>query len=214
MTPTTVRALSPLVACSSWGVAGLLICNLASAGSIFTCTDGQGRRITSDRPIAECMDREQRELNASGSVKRVVPPAWTAQERAAIEDKQKTAEAQQAQQQDEQRRERSLRMRYPNQAAHDKARADALAQSDAVLQTMLARGAELDKQQTKLEGEMEFYRRDPSKAPAWLQKRLADNTLQHQKLHAEVEEHGKEKARINARFDEELALLRKLWAQP
>lgn len=214
MTPTTARALSPLVACSFCGVAGLLIGNLANAGSIFTCTDGHGRRITSDRPIAECLDREQRELNASGSVKRVVPPAWTAQERAAIEEKQKATEAEQAQKQDERRRERSLVVRYPNQTAHDKARADALAQSDAVLETMLARGAELDKQQTKLEGEMEFYRRDPSKAPAWLQKRLSDNTLQHQKLHAEVEEHGKEKARINARFDEELALLRKLWAQP
>lgn len=214
MTPTTARALSPLVACCFFGVACLLIGNLANAGSIFTCTDSHGRRITSDRPIAECLDREQRELNASGSVKRVVPPAWTAQERAAIEEKQKAAEAQRAQKQDERRRERSLVVRYPNQPAHDKARADALAQSDAVLQTMLTRRTELDKQQTKLESEMEFYRRDPSKAPAWLQKRLVDNALQQNKLHADVEEHGKEKARINARFDEELALLRKLWAQP
>lgn len=196
------------------GLIGLAVCGQVWAGSIFTCTDAQGRRITSDRPIAECMDREQRELNASGSVKRIVPPAWTAQELAVIAEKQKSVEAQQAQLQEEKRRERSLRMRYPDQATHDKARADALTQADAVLQAIQTRETELDKQQQKLEGEMAFYQKDPSKAPAWLHKRLEDNTAQHRKLLAELDGQEKEKARIDARFDEELALLRKLWAQP
>ncbi|HET7868163.1 MAG TPA: DUF4124 domain-containing protein, partial [Burkholderiaceae bacterium] len=32
-----------------------------SAGSgIYSCTDARGRRLTSDRPIIECLDREQR----------------------------------------------------------------------------------------------------------------------------------------------------------
>ena len=35
---------------------------------IFTCVDGERPRLTSDRPIAECIDREQRVLNADGSV--------------------------------------------------------------------------------------------------------------------------------------------------
>ena len=36
--------------------------------SIYTCIDAQGRRITSDRPIPQCLDREQRELSRSGIV--------------------------------------------------------------------------------------------------------------------------------------------------
>ncbi|HEX5805866.1 MAG TPA: DUF4124 domain-containing protein [Macromonas sp.] len=214
MTHTATRTARLIVAHSLGSLLGLGICSTAWAGSIFTCTDAQGRRITSDRPIAECMDREQRELNASGSVKRVVPPAWTAQERAALEEKQKAQDAQLALQQEERRRERSLRMRYPDQPAHDKARADALAQADTALEAMRGRGTELDKQQQKLQGEMAFYKRDPAKAPVWLHKSLGDNALLRKSLDNEIAEKEKEKARINARFDEELALLRKLWAQP
>ncbi|OYX12745.1 MAG: DUF4124 domain-containing protein, partial [Acidovorax sp. 32-64-7] len=32
----------------------------SNTGSIYTCVDRQGRRLTADRPIAECLDREQR----------------------------------------------------------------------------------------------------------------------------------------------------------
>lgn len=50
------------------------------AQSIYSCTDAKGRRITSDRPIAECLDREQRELSNTGTVKRIVKPVMTAEE--------------------------------------------------------------------------------------------------------------------------------------
>ncbi len=33
----------------------------AQQSAIYTCTDAQGRRITSDRPIAACIDRPQRD---------------------------------------------------------------------------------------------------------------------------------------------------------
>lgn len=42
--------------------------------SIYTCIDGKGSKRTSDRPIPECADREQRVLNKDGSLKRVIPP--------------------------------------------------------------------------------------------------------------------------------------------
>ena len=56
----------------------------ASAG-IYTCIDDRGRRLTADRPIAECTAREQHILNSDGSLRRVVPPTLTAEERAAHE---------------------------------------------------------------------------------------------------------------------------------
>ena len=91
------RGLSPRLVLSNV----LLALSLASGhawaqpaqqnGSIYSCIDSTGRRITSDRPIPACLDREQRELGKSGVVKRVVPPSYTAEERARL-DEQKKAE--------------------------------------------------------------------------------------------------------------------------
>jgi len=40
----------------------------------YTCVDSKGKKRSSDRPIPECSDREQRVLNKDGSLRRVVPP--------------------------------------------------------------------------------------------------------------------------------------------
>ena len=39
----------------------------------YTCVDSKGHKLSSDRPIPECSDREQRVLNKDGSLKRVIP---------------------------------------------------------------------------------------------------------------------------------------------
>jgi hypothetical protein len=44
---------------------------------IYTCTDASGRKLTSDRPIMECSDREQTILNPSGTVKARIGPVLT-----------------------------------------------------------------------------------------------------------------------------------------
>ena len=44
--------------------------------TIFQC-DVNGKRVTSDRLIAECVHKEQRELNVDGSLKRIVAPTLT-----------------------------------------------------------------------------------------------------------------------------------------
>ena len=59
------------------------------AQGIYTCVDAKGRKITSDRPIAECMDRAQQEISPTGTVRRVLLPPPTKQERAALEEKEK-----------------------------------------------------------------------------------------------------------------------------
>jgi len=40
----------------------------------YTCVDSKGNKRSSDRPIPECSDREQRVLNKDGSLRRVIPP--------------------------------------------------------------------------------------------------------------------------------------------
>lgn len=193
----------------------LLACAIAAASAqagIYTCVDAKGRKLTSDRPIAECMDREQKELNSSGTVKRVVPPAYTADERAQEEAKRKAEAERLTRAADDKRQVRALLARYPNQAAHDKARAAALEQVDAVIALIHKRNDELLKQKQEIDAEMEFYKKDPVKAPAWLKKRGDENNQQLTAQERRQSEQQAEKDRINARFDEELQRLRDLWA--
>jgi len=183
----------------------------ASPG-IFTCTDARGRTLTADRPIAECSDREQRELNPSGSVRRKVEPTYTARELQEREDRAREAAIQAARLTDERRRERALLVRYPNAATHDRERAEALSQIDAVTQAARKRIAELGEDRKKIDEEMEFYKQDPSKAPGSVRRRLDDNTQSVAVQNRFIGEQEEEKKRVNARFDEERARLKLLWS--
>lgn len=199
----------------AWGVLLLVVSTvaLAQGKGIYTCIDSKGRRITSDRPITECLDREQRELTGSGTVKRVVPPSYTAEERARIDAQRKADEALHARIAEEKRRDRALLIRYPNKPVHDKERADALAQIDEVISAVNKRAQALLDQRKDISAELEFYQNDVSKAPLWLRRKLEDNEQQVAVQQRFVVEQTQEKQRLNARFDEELVKLRQLWGQ-
>lgn len=197
-----------------WGVAAVCggLLGAASAQGIFTCTDSRGKKITSDRPIPECLDREQKELNASGTVKRSMGPILTAQEANEQEIRDKKAAEERARINDERRRNRAMLLRYKDQAAHDAERASALTQVDAVIQTANKRMEELAQQRKTLDSELEFYKSDPSKIPAHLRRRVnefEENLVAQQRFIANQQ---LEKKRVNDRFDEELARLKPLWA--
>lgn len=178
---------------------------------IYTCTADKGRAITSDRPIAECLDREQHERNPSGTVRRTIGPSLTAPERAALEARERQAAQKQARIAEERRRERALLVRYPNQAAHDKERAEALQQVDAVIQAAQKRVDQLLAQRQRIDAELEFYLKDPSKAPPELKRQAEDNTQSLNVQKRFIADQDSEKKRIQARFDAELAKLRPLW---
>ena len=91
----------------------------AAGGSIYTCIDRNGRKLTADRPIPECLDREQRELGPTGIVRRQIGPSLTEQERAAAEVQRRKEDEERSRQVEERRRERVLTARYPDKAAHD-----------------------------------------------------------------------------------------------
>src|SRR5664279_1280010 len=82
---------------------------------IYDCIDANGKRIRSDRPILDCKDKDQRLLNPDGSVKQVVPPTPTADERAAIEAREREASAERAARNDAIRRDRNLVGRFPDE---------------------------------------------------------------------------------------------------
>jgi hypothetical protein len=181
-------------------------------GGIYSCTDARGRTHTADRPIAACIDREQRELSPSGTTRRVIEPTYTAREIAEREDRAREAALQAARIVDERRRERALLVRYPNATVHDRERAEALVQIDAVIQAAKKRLVELAEDRRKIDEELEFYKADVSKAPGAVRRKLEDNLRSVTVQDRFVGEQEDEKKRVNARFDEERVRLKQLWS--
>jgi hypothetical protein len=93
---------------------------------IYTCVDAKGRRFTSDRPISECLDREQKELNPNGTVRRVRPPVPTEVELAAQEQKDRQLAEDRQREAEHKRMDKLLLARYPTPAAFESERAKTL----------------------------------------------------------------------------------------
>jgi len=182
----------------------------AQAQQIYTCTDASGKKLTSDRPIAECSGREQRVLNADGSVRRIVAPTPTAEERGEIEAREGKAAAERAARQEAVRRDRNLLARYPNEAAHRKAREAALDDARKALRTAEARIAALAAERKPLTAESEFYVGKP--LPPKLKNQLDANDAMVEAQRRLTQNQQLEVARIDKGYDIELERLRKLWA--
>ena len=182
-------------------------------GGVYTCTDAKGRKLTADRPIAECTDREQKILNPSGTVKAKVGPSLTAQEKADLELKDKRDAEEHNRAAEEKRRDRALLTRYPNKGVHDQERAEALSQIEAVVRAASTRLKELDRQRASIDEEMEFYKKDPTRAPAYLRRQQDENAQSQAVQRRFIAEQEGETRRVNARFDDELGRLKALWAQ-
>ena len=179
---------------------------------VYTCTDAKGRKLTSDRPIPECTDREQKVLNPSGTVRAKVGPTLTPVEKAELEQKEKREIEERNKTLDERRRDRALLSRYPNKEVHDGERREALAQITVVIQAAKNRLTELARQRVAMDEEMEFYKKDPAKAPAYVRRQLEENIQSQTVQKRFIEEQESEIRRVNARFDDELTRLRQLWA--
>lgn len=206
---------------SAWVTGGLVLLLMGAefaaaqpqgaSGSIYTCVDRNGRRLTADRPIPECLDREQRELSPSGTTRRQIGPSLTEIERTALESQRRKEAEERARVVEERRRERVLVARYPDKAAHDVERAAAIQLVDDVTATAEKRITELQAERKKLDVEMEFYKKDPNKAPMTLRRKMAENEEIVAEQQRFIAGQDQEKRRVHARFDTELAQLRKLW---
>jgi phage-related minor tail protein len=190
-------------------LAGSATLACAQTGGIYTCIDANGRKITSDRPIVECLDRPQDLRNSDGSVRARVPPSLTAEERAVAEDRQRRQRAIDAARKDAVRHDRNLLNRYPDEAAHQRAREAALEPLNQALKSADHRLVELQRERKLLEAEAEFY--SGRELPRKLKSRFDDNQTSIVAQQGATANHLAESDRINARYDEELARLRRLW---
>ena len=189
----------------------------AQARKIISC-ELNGKKVTSDRPIPECVNKEQRELNPDGSLKRIIPPMPTADELAAKEEKDREAKLEFAARSDAVRRDRNLMQRFPDEAAHRKAREKALDELRIAGKIYADRIAELLVDRKKLEDEKYFYKNErvDKPLPTQLQQKLDANEASLEAQKSLAQNQVAETTRITALYDTELARLRKLWggAQP
>jgi hypothetical protein len=205
------RLARPLLACL-FAAATVPALAQQGSGAIYTCVDAKGHRLTSDRPIPECLDREQHQLDANGNLRGTLGPSLTATERAQLEEKQRRQAEERLRQADERRAEKTLLTRYPNQAAHDADRAMALRNVQDVVAAGKRRLADLMDDRKRLTVETEFYK-TRAKWPAKLRRQIDECDAQiaaQQRFLAAQEE---ERNRINTHYDEELARLKQLWAR-
>ena len=203
----TVAATCALIAAlAAWPAAA----RAQGGAQIYSCIDASGRKLTSDRPIAECSSREQRVLNADGSLRKIVPPVPTADERAEAEAAERRAAVERAAQQDAVRRDRNLKQRYPNEAAHQRAREAALDDVRKALRNSEERLKLLAAERKPLLDDSEFYA--GRQMPAKLRQALDANDAAVDAQRTLVQNQQEEIKRINALYDVELERLKRLWA--
>jgi hypothetical protein len=177
---------------------------------IYTCLDDQGRRLTSDRPIAACTAKEQQILNRDGSVRGIHPPTLTAEERAIREAHERKASAERMAQLEATRRDKNLLNRYANEEAHRRAREAALDTVRLAIRATELRMKDLEAERKPLLDEAEFYK--GKRLPAKLKAQLDANDTAAEAQRESAATQAAELARVNRIYDTELARLRRLWA--
>jgi arsenate reductase-like glutaredoxin family protein len=179
-------------------------------GIMFTCV-ANGKTYTADRPPAECVNSDIRELNRDGSVRRVIARPLTIEEQRAraLEAKKKYEEEERILAQ--RRRDRSLLEAYATEAEIEAARKKSLEGAEQIIRRSQERAKSLAEDRKRLDDESEFYKK--REQPDSLKRAYA---LNGQAVTAEekiIAEARGEVARINERFDAEQKRFRELVAQ-
>ena len=150
-------------------------------------------------------------MGSNGIIRNKLGPSLTAKERAEVEAKEKAAKEEQDRIAAERQRSRALLTRYPNKAAHDAGRKEALAPLQLNIQSTQSRINELEKTREGLLAEMEFYKKDPKKAPLKIRNQMDENTQAIATQRQAIATQEKEINRVNAMMDEELNRLTQSW---
>lgn len=183
----------------------------AQSSSIYTCVDAQGRRHTSDRPIAACLDREQRQLSKNGVVQRIIPPSYTAEEKAAIAARTKKEEEQRQQERAKAKAMAALLQRYPSLETHQAARKAEMEPIMARIREGHDRIEHIKLARVKLDEEMAFYKKTPDKMPAKLRMQIQASHDSEQAANKYIAKQREELVMLNKRYDSEQAMLETLW---
>jgi hypothetical protein len=202
------RLHAPLLGAAAVAAALSMLPHPPAAAQVYSCIDGHGRRLQSDRPIPECAGREQRVLNADGSTRRIIP---SDEERAKREAEDRARREEQAALAEKRRIDRLLLQRFPDEAAWERSMRDALAEPLRVVDQSVKRIGELDRAHRRLLDEAEFYKK--TQMPAELKRKLDENRTAVDLERRTIEAQTDEIKRIQQRYTADLTRLYRIWAE-
>lgn len=142
-------------------------------GSYYSCRDASGRLITADRPIMECLNREQREHNRDGTVKRIIEAPLTPEQKRQRAEEEQRREEEQARLDEIKRHDAILLSSYSSVDSIERAQQRALIEPQSGIAKSQQRLADLGAERTRLNAETEFYK--GRKLPGDLERKLQDN---------------------------------------
>lgn len=180
----------------------------AAQAQVYRCVDAQGRRITADRPIPECVDRVQQVVHASGVV-RTVDPSLSEAQMASQREFQRQAALEQAAQKEAARTNRALRARYPTAASFEQQRMATL----GPLQERVAFARRMhDELAGRHQAALIAHTGKGAKAGA-PSTELEFTTQQLRYQQSMLKNYEEELRALTAQFDQHLVRLRVLWAE-
>jgi len=189
-------------------VAALSAAPIGAGAQLYICTLRSGRTLTGDTPPPDCQDVPIRELNRDGSIKRVIEPPLTPEQKKARELEEKQRRERERQAQEQHRKDRALLETYASEDEIEASRDRTLASRQALIDRANQQLKEFKMDRKRLDDEAEFYvnRRMPDK----LKRAIDDNTaLQQQQVRA-IDDIRADMQRINERYDAELRRFREL----
>jgi hypothetical protein len=186
----------------------LALCAGTAAAQLFVCTTSSGRTITADRPPADCADRPVRELRPDGSVRRVIEPPMTAEQRAAREAEARRQVEERERQRSQMRRDLSLLETYGSENEIEATRNRALGDRQVLIERATRRMDELKRERKKLDDETEFFTK--REMPEKLKRALAANNEMVKTQQKVITDTKADMEKVNERYDEETRRFREL----
>jgi hypothetical protein len=192
-----------------WSVAAALAATSIGAWcQLYVCTTPGGRTLTGDLPPPDCQNVPIRELNRDGSVRRVIEPPLTPEQKKKreLEDKQRHEREMQAQEQ--LRRDRALLETYSSEEEIETSRDRTLASRQGLIDRANQQLKEFKMDRKRLEDEKEFYLK--REMPEKLKRALEDNAALQAQQQRAIDDIRTDMQRINERYDAELRRFREL----
>lgn len=189
--------------------AGLLLAGATAArADLFVCTSASGKTISADRPPPECADRPIRELRPDGSIRRVIEPPITAEQKAAREEERKRQIEEAERRRSQMRRDLALLETYASEGEIESTRNRALGDRQRIIERAQKKLEELRRDRKRLEEETEFYAN--RELPEKLKRALTYNSELVKSQERAIADQKNEMARVNERYDREVKRFREL----
>lgn len=175
---------------------------------IYLCRDANGTLVSSDHLTNDCLTNGGRVIGPDGTERRRI---LTLKEQARAAQEGEAAQNLARQQREQQRENRALLLRYPNEAALGQARVNDLDRPNTLIQDAKKQLASLEQQRKQLNIDAQFYPQGP--LPLELRTKLDENKVLTQQEITLISGQNAEIERINREYDALRIRMKPLWAR-